>query len=170
MSTKIDSDVTQVLDGAFNAFSDAMKAGVQAQEEFARFWSSALNGNSSPLGDWQKRTKQMFDETVPAVQKQAGEYLKLIEQNYRRSVDLFKKAIDGDQNGNSPVGNLRDRTRKLWDESVAVVKENSQAMAQANVKVLELWTDILRKNLEQGEAAIKAATASVAKSAAAATK
>jgi hypothetical protein len=161
---KFDSaDVTQVLDGAFNAFGDAMKAGVQAQEEIAKFWSNAINGGAGPLGDWQKRTKLMFDETVPAVQKQASEWLKLIEQNYRRSVDLMKKAMDGEQNG--AVGNFREKTKKLWEESVACVKENSEAMAQANVKVLELWTEILRKNLEQGEAAFKAATASVAKAA-----
>jgi hypothetical protein len=39
-------------------------------------------------------------------------------------------------------------------------------MAQANVKVLELWTEILRKNVEQGEAAFKAAATTVAKAAA----
>ena len=161
---KFDSDVSQVLDGAFNAFGDAMKAGVQAQEEVAKFWSNALSGGAGPLGDWQKRTKLMFDEAVPAVQKQASEWLKLIEQNYRRSVDLMKKAVDGEHD--SAVGNFREKTKKLWEESVAVVKENSEAMAQANVKVLELWTEILRKNVEQGEAAFKAAATTVAKAAA----
>ena len=162
-ATRIDSDVTQVMDGAFNAFGDAMKAGVQAQEEIARFWSNTFSSNGGPLGDWQKRSKLMFEDAVPAVQKQATEWLKLAEQNYRRSVELMKKAMDGDQNG--AAGNFREKTKKLWDESVAVVKESSEAMAQANVKMLELWTDILRKNLEQGEAAIKAATVSAVKSA-----
>src|SRR6059058_4554988 len=97
-ATKIESDVTQVLDGAFNAFGDAMKAGVQAQEEIAKFWTKSFNGGSGPLGDWQKRTKLMFEDAVPAVQKQTAEWLKLVEQNYRRSVDLMKKALDGEQN------------------------------------------------------------------------
>src|SRR3954452_8739507 len=110
-ATKNESDVTQVLDGACNAFGDAMKAGVQAQEEMTRFWTNALNGSANPLGDWQKRTKLMFEDTVPAVQKQAAEWLKLIEQNYRRSVELMKKAMDGEQNG--AAGNLRDKTKKL---------------------------------------------------------
>jgi hypothetical protein len=162
-ATKIESDVTQVLDGAFNAFGDAMKAGVQAQEEIAKFWTKSFNGGAGPLGDWQKRTKLMFEDAVPAVQKQTAEWLKLVEQNYRRSVDLMKKALDGEQNGTA--GNFGERTQKLWQESLAVVKENSEAMAQANVKMLELWSDILRKNLDQGEAAIKAAAANVAKSA-----
>jgi hypothetical protein len=160
-ATKFDSDVTQVMDGALNAFGDAMKAGVQAQEEIAKFWTGAFNGNGGPLGDWQKRSKVMFEDTVPAVQKQATEWLKLVEQNYRRSVELMKKALDGEQNG--AAGNFREKTKKLWEESLSVVKENSEAMAQANVKMLELWTDILRKNLEQGEAVIKAATANATK-------
>ena len=156
MSTKTESDVMQVLDTAVNAFGDAMKAGVKAQEEMSKCWSDALS-SGNPLGDWQKRSRQMFDEAVPAAQRQTQELLKLVEQNYRRSVDLLKKALDTD--GNGAVDGLRDKIRALWEESVAVVKENTESMAQLNVKILEAWTDLLRKNFEQGEAAIKSAAA-----------
>jgi hypothetical protein len=156
MSTKIDSDVMQVLDTAVTAFGDAMKAGVKAQEEMSRWWSDAYS-SANPLGDWQKRTRQLFDEAVPTAQKHTQEFLKLVEQNYRRSVELLKKAVDTNHNG--AVDGLQEKLRGLWEESISVVKENTEAMAQANVKLLEAWTELLRKNFEQGEAAIKSAAA-----------
>lgn len=156
MSTKTESDVMQVLDTAINAFGDAMKTGVKAQEEMSRWWTDALScGN--PLGDWQKRSRQLFDEAVPAAQRHTQEFLKLVEQNYRRSVDLLKKAVDTDHNG--AVDGMREKIRALWEESVAIVKENTEAMAQANVKLLEAWADLLKKNFEQGEAAARSAAA-----------
>jgi polyhydroxyalkanoate synthesis regulator protein len=159
MVTKSDYDVSQMFDSAINAFGDAMKAGVKAQEEIVKWWSNSLNGGT-PLGDWQKRSKQMFDEAVPAAQRNAEEWLKVVEQNYRRSVELLKKAMDSDQNG--AVNSLRDKTRKLWEESLTVVKENAESMAQANVKMMELWTDLMRKNLEQTEAVMKQTAAAAA--------
>jgi len=157
MSTKTESDVTQILDTAANAFSDAMKAGVKAQEEISRLWSDAVCcGN--PLGDFQKRSRLMFDEAVPTAQRQTVELLKLVEQNYRRSVELLKKAVNSEQNGGA-IESMQEKLHELWEEAVSVVKQNTEAMSQANVKLLEAWTDLLRKNFESGEAVIKSAAA-----------
>jgi polyhydroxyalkanoate synthesis regulator protein len=156
MSTKVESDVMQVLDTAVNAFGDAMKAGVKAQEEMSKWWSDALS-NGNPLADWQKRTRQLFDDAVPTAQRHTQELLKLVEQNYRRSVELLKRALNMDHSG--AVDGLQEKIRELWEESVSVVKENTEAMAQVNVKILEAWTDLMRKNFEQGEAAIRSAAA-----------
>jgi len=141
-----DSEVTQVLDSAIGAFGDALKAGVKAQEQIVKWWSGAAE-SANPLADWQRRSRQFFEEGVPAVQKQAEEWMKLIEQNYRRSIDLLKKAADADSNG--ALDGFRDKLRILWEESVSVVRENAEAMAKANVKMLETWSELLRKNLEQ---------------------
>lgn len=163
MSTKTESDVMEVLDSAVGAFGDAIKTGIKAQEEMSKWWSDALACGNNPLGDWQKRSRLMFDEAVPAVQRHSQDFLKLIEQNYRRSVELLKKVVDTD--GNGAVDGLKEKIQNLWEESVTVVKENTEAMAQANVKLLEAWTEMLRKNFEQGEAAIKSATSAAAKAA-----
>ena len=160
MSTRTESDVMQVLDTTVNAFGDAMKAGVKAQEEMSKCWFDMLSSGNL-LGDWQKRSRQMFDDAVPAAQRQTQELLKLVEQNYRRSVDLLKKALNTDHNGT--VDGLQERIRALWEESASMVKENTESMAKLNVETLEAWTGLLRKNFEQGEAAIKSAAATAAK-------
>jgi len=159
MATR-DSDVMQVLDSAMGAFGDALKTGVKAQEEMLK-WCTSTVDNTNPLGEWQKRARQFFDDGVPAVQKQAEEWLKLVDQNYRRSVDLLKKAVDSEHGGT--LDNIHEKLRNLWEESVTVVKENTQAMAQANVKLMETWSQLLKKNLEQCDKGFAAAAHKAAK-------
>ncbi|HTW95598.1 MAG TPA: hypothetical protein VMD30_12425 [Tepidisphaeraceae bacterium] len=165
MSTKTEFDATEVLESAANAFGDAMKAGVKAQEEVVKWWTNALDGGCGcQVTDFRKRAKQLFDEAVPAAQKQAQDWIKLIDSNSRRSIDLLRKALDADQEG--VAAGFTDAARKLWEESIAVVKENIETLTQTNVKMLEVWADLLRKSVEQGESAVKAA-ASKAKQASA---
>ena len=158
MSVKTDFDATEILESAANAFGDAMKAGVKAQEEVVRWWSSALDGGCGcQTADFRKRAKQLFDEAVPAAQKQAQDWMKLIDSNARRSIDLLRRALDADQEG--VAAGFTDAARKLWEESIAVVKENIETMTQANVKMLEVWSDLLRKSVDQTNDAKAAAKA-----------
>jgi hypothetical protein len=156
MSTKTEADVKQVMDTATNAFGDAMKAGVKAQEDMTKWWSDTF-ACGNPLGDFQKKSRLFFDEIGPAAQRHTQEFLKIIEQNYKRCVDLLRKAVDMDHN--ESIDGRWEKVRELWEESVNVVKENTEAMAQANVKLMEAWAEMLRKHFEQDEAFKSAAAA-----------
>jgi len=149
MDTKVDFDVSQMLDGAVDTFGQALKAGVKAQEDITKWWSNSLNGGGI-MGDWQKRSKEFIDETIPTTQNHAQELTKLAEQNYRRSVDLLKKAMKADSDPSFNAG--AERVRKLWEESMAVVKENTTAMVQTNSKLMEAWAGLLQKKMQQGVA------------------
>jgi hypothetical protein len=48
----------------------------------------------------------------------------------------------------SPVtaADLQAKAQGLFEAAVEVVRENTTALAQANLKVLELWADVLRQN------------------------
>jgi polyhydroxyalkanoate synthesis regulator protein len=150
MTTKaIEANVTEVFDSALRTYGDAMKAGVRMQEDVAKWWADALEAGG-PIQDWQKRSRAVFTETVPAAQKNAEEWLKLVEQNYRRSMELLRKAMQQAQNvyganGASDVAEeARERTQELWRSSIELVQENVSAMAQANAKMLELWSGMLK--------------------------
>lgn len=149
MGAKIDFDVSQVLDGAVDTFGQALKAGAKAQEELVNFWSNSFS--SGPYGnDYVKRSKDFLSDSASAAQNHAQEWMKLAEQNYRRSVDLLKKAVKADPDPNFTVGS--ERVRKLWEDSMTVVKENTDAIVQTNTRLAEVWTGLLRKNVEEGAA------------------
>ncbi|HUB24584.1 MAG TPA: hypothetical protein VL992_04070 [Tepidisphaeraceae bacterium] len=147
MSTKTGFDVTEILENATTAFGDAIKAGAKAQEDIVKFWTNSFEG-ACPVSEFQKRGRQFVEEAVPAAQKQAQDWLKVVDANSRRAIDLLRRATDVE--GDSISAGFTDAARKLWEESIDVIKENVQSLTQANVKMLEVWSDLLRKSLEEG--------------------
>lgn len=153
MPVTTEADVSQMFDTAMNAFNDTMKVGFKAQEEIIKFWSGNLAGSTNggnPVAEWQKRTRALLDQATPAVQKNAEEFVKLVEQNYKKSMELMKKAVEADQT--VAVSNMAERTQKLWQGLLDMVRDNAQAMAQANVRLVELWAELVRSGIEKGSA------------------
>ena len=135
------SSVTTFFDQATTAFGEALKGGVKLQEQVAGYWTDALK--AVPTADFQKKSRFLGD-AVPTAQKNVEEYVKVVDANYKRSVALLKKACEG----TSPVtpADLQAKAQGLFEAAVEVVKENTTALAQANLKMLELWADVLREN------------------------
>jgi len=142
-ATATKDGVSGLFDQAVTTFGDALKAGVKIQEEVGKWWSDALE-QAGPVTEWQKKSRAMVSEAIPAAQKNAEEWLKLVEQNYKRSMTLLKKAFET----NADPAEIRAKTQQLWEESMELIRDNAQAMADANKKVLELWAGMLKKNVE----------------------
>ena len=155
MAVKNDT-ATSLFDQAVGTFGDAMKAGVKIQEEIAHWWSGALQ-QAGQVNQWNDRTRAVLSEAIPAAQKNAEQLTKLVEQNYHRSLELLKLTVNGD--GANGTQELQNKTRKLWETSLELIRENTHAMAQTHVKVLELWGDFLRKLSATAAPAVAAAGA-----------
>jgi hypothetical protein len=154
MATKtVDANFTGLFDQAMENFSEAFKAGVKMQEDIANWWSETLD-QAGPAQEWQRRSRAILSDAMPAAQKNAEEWLKVVEENNFRSMELLKKAFSGDSV--STPGEFQEKLKDFWEESLEVLKENTQAMAQANAKVMDLWAEVLRKNMT---AAVKSASA-----------
>ncbi len=147
---------TGLFDQAAQTFSEAFRAGVKMQEDITKWWSDTLD-QAGPINEWQKKSRAIVNEAIPAAQKNAEEWLKVVEDNYNRSMDLMKKAFS---NGTSNPAELQAKLRYLWEASLDVLRDNAQAMAQANVKMLDMWTDVMRKNVS---AVAKTAAAAASK-------
>lgn len=151
-----DSGVKQMLETAVSAFGDTVKAGVKGQEQVTKYLSTALR-DTGTLEEWQKRSKAILDQTTPAVHKSAEEWIKLTEQNYKRGVELLNKAVE--TTGDKSVTDVNARSQKLWQAAVELVRENAEATAQVNIRLFELWSDIARKNVEEGQTFVSSVTA-----------
>ena len=144
---QVESEAANVFEQAVQTFGDAIKAGVKIQEDVARWWTDVFD-QAGAMQAWQKRSRAIVNEAIPAVQKSAEEWLRVLEQNYRRSIELLKMAMEADPNAGSEV---RTRNQELWEASLDFVRESAQSMAQANVKMMEQWSEILRRNMECAE-------------------
>lgn len=152
MNATVESTMTGLFDQAVRSFGDAIKAGVKMQEDATRWWSDTLE-KSSPLADWQKRSLAGVKEAIPVAQKNAEEFLRLVEGNYRKSVDLLKRAFE--TRDADTIADLQGRIQELWEGSMKMVKEAAQTVAQNNVKMMEFYAELLRKNMEGAAAAAK---------------
>jgi len=142
MPATYEAPLTGLFDQAAQSFSDALKAGVKAQEQIAGFWSDALSKTSAD--DYQKRARGLFTNTFPVVQKTSEDYLRLVDTNYRKSVEALKKACDGAP-GTTPA-EFQTKAQSLFETAVDLVKENTQALTQTNLRVVEAWADLVRQN------------------------
>jgi len=132
---------TQMFDQGVQAIGEAVKAGVKIQEEIGKWWSYALEQVGS-IQDWQKKSQAVASEVLPAAEKNTAEWFKVMEQNYKRGLELSKKSLCC----NESAGDVQTRSRELFAAAVDTVRDNAQAIAQANVKAMETWAEVLRKS------------------------
>jgi hypothetical protein len=150
MSDKTKVPGTDLFDQAVKNYEQALKTGVRLQEECGKWWTNLLNQTTSPQ-DWQKNITSGLNETFLAAEKNMEATLRLMEQNSRRSLDLLKQATESAQSASTADGQAR--LQKLWQTSLELLENNAQAITQANVKLVETWTQFARKSTERATAA-----------------
>jgi len=146
---QMEGNIADLFDQAVETLGGAMRAGVKFQEDMAQFWSDALNQIGS-VQEWQKKSSAVLSDAIPTAQKSADEYLRLLDQSYHSSLDLLKKAFES-----ARYESMSDRAMKaenLWESSLQTMRSNTQAMAQANVRVMESWAEFLKKNVDSATA------------------
>lgn len=112
---------------------------MKAQEETVKFWGEAV-GKVNPVpagaGEW-----------LPTAQKNADEYLHLLESSYRRNAELLKKIVNAQKTGNG--GGLEKSAHDLWEAAMEVARDNIQEVANTNLRVAQAWTELIKKGASQ---------------------
>jgi hypothetical protein len=137
---------SDVFEQAIKNYEQTLRAGLKLQEEAGRWWGNLLNQATSAQ-DLQKRIVAITNEVIAPAQKRMEEYLKVVEDNNRTSVDLMKKAVEVGQ-----VTNPKESQAKLadfCDVSLNALKANSAAVAQINGKMIDSWIGFVKKNIAE---------------------
>lgn len=161
MEVKQQKMMADLFEQAAETCNSAFRTGIRMQEEVARWWTGLL-GDSSPIQDLQKRAQSMMTDAMPLVQKTAEEGLWMMDQNYRNSLDLFKKIFDTAQA--QSASEAREKFQAFWEASLGTMRTNTQAVVQANARALETWSEFLRRNLEGKPPEAKTSSKSAASS------
>lgn len=166
--TKAEAQVTNLFDQGVQTFGEALKAGVKMQEEAARWWSDALD-QQGPVGEFQKQSKALVAEVLPVAQKSTEEWMKVWEQNYRRGLDLVRQAWNpggaaaAATTATGGADAAQARGQQVWESSMRLVRDSTQAAAAANVHMMEAWAGVLKKAANGHAAVTEAATERAAK-------
>src|SRR5262245_56515189 len=108
---------------AFGIFGDSLKVAMKAQEDTVRFWGEAFQ-KAGPV-------QSVAGELMVTAEKNANEYLRLLEASYRRNADLLKKVMQ-QGHGNGDGNTLEKQTRDWWEASIETVRDNAQDLASTN--------------------------------------
>lgn len=138
--------VSDVFDQAVKNYEQTLRAGLKLQEEAGRWWGNLLNQAGSTQ-DLQKRIVAITNEVIAPAQKRMEEYLKIVEDNNRTSVELLKKAVEATQ-----VASRSESQEKLadfCDVSLSASKANSAAIAQINSKMIDSWIGYVKKSTSE---------------------
>jgi len=137
--------VDDLFEQAMKNYELALKTGVKLQEESAKMWTNILSQASTPQ-DLGKKVKAWSDDCIPQTQKVLEEYVKLIEQNSRTSVDLLKKAVATCQAATAQEA--QSRFLSLWETSLGSLRDAAVAITQANARVADSVMGYARKAWE----------------------
>jgi hypothetical protein len=136
MSAKSGTQVQELFQEALKNYGQALQAGLKMQEDTAKWWTDFMAQANSPQ-EWQTRMNKLAADAIPQVQQRIAESLKTIEQTSRASLDLLQRACQ-----TAPVDSVsaaQAGLNELWESSLQAMRQNAQAITQANSKVVESW-------------------------------
>jgi hypothetical protein len=144
MTTKATGSPAQLLDQAAQTYFGAVKNGLRLQEDIATQWVELFR--KADGGEYLPEAFQhAVKETIPLAQKQTDDALKLIEKSTRQSLDLLSDAFEAGEA--STPAEAQARLEKLWEGSLATLRDNAEAMVHANARLMESWAAIAKKNV-----------------------
>lgn len=135
----LQNDVSHLFEEALKSFDTAVKTGVKMQQDLTRVWADAL-AKVDPTAGLDARTQAALHEAFPATQKSIEECLKLIDKATQSSLELMKKAISGGAVQSLP--DMKARTQEIWEASLTALRNQAQAMVDANSRVLDAWMQV----------------------------
>ena len=132
-------DAEKLMDEAVTTFQTAINTGVKLQEEAMKIVTETVHEYASPEAT-QKFNTVLKEQTIPATQKNMQEMLDLMNQNASSSLDLLKKSLEVGQGAN--LEDVQQRTCALWEDTLSVMRKNSQALVQSNQRIVDSFTQL----------------------------
>jgi len=136
MSGKTSTPIQELFQEALKNYGQALQAGLKMQEDSAKWWSEFMAQTNSPQ-EWQAKMNKVAAESIPQAQQRIAESLKTIEQTSRTSLDLLQKACQAAPS--DPMATAQASMNELWEATCQAMRQNAQAITQANAKVVESW-------------------------------
>jgi len=150
MATKTADVGSEAFAQAVDTFDAALKNGAKVQQEVINWWSE-LAGQSN-ANDFRDRVQHLAAEAMPLAQKSLEEQFKLFDESYKSCLDLLKQGFEATQA--ESVSDLQAKTLALWETSLKTLRNNTEALVQANRKAMSSFADLAaRKNAGKKAAA-----------------
>lgn len=120
-------------------WNTAFQTSAQIQEEAARHFTGLLTA-SGAIPQWQKQPQVLFTQTIQAAQKSMEEAMRVVNESTRRNLDLFEKGLEAGRAESASKGQAK--AREVWEATLGVIRADTQAVVEANARVLQSWVEL----------------------------
>jgi hypothetical protein len=135
------NNATELFGQAARSFESAIQTGIKLQEESVKCVTDMLGNIGSPQ-KWQKKAQDVMEDMVGASQKNMDEAVQVMNDNAKVSMDLLKKAFESRP---ADANEAQSRAMNLWETSLGMLRNNTEAVLRANTRVVEAWTEMAKK-------------------------
>ena len=139
----------ELFDQAIKSYEHALRTGVRLQEDAARWWTNLFH-QTSWTQDWPRQVSSAMSQAIPTAQKNMEESIRLIDQSSKTSLSFFKRAVDAPRSGNT--SDMQTHVQEMWQSSLNVLQSNMQAISESQARLMESWTDFVRKGAASASA------------------
>lgn len=131
-----------LFDEAADTFVNAFKTCVHLQEETAKKCFDVVKGWGE-TDDWTKQYQQFVEQTMPNMKKASEESMALWKKNAEKTMALLTEGFATTQ---APtLTEAQERLQKLWEESLAAMKENTETVVKRSSEAMQAYADYMKE-------------------------
>lgn len=137
------ADSTQkAVQDALKFFEDALKSGIQLQEESIKFWKDVLEQTGSPE-ELRKKLESLTKDSLPLDKQRLEDITRVFQDSAKQCTDLFAKTMSLYQVSSPAEG--QDRLQDLVETSLSALRSNVHAVVDMNSQMTRSWDDMLNR-------------------------
>jgi hypothetical protein len=132
MSATID----EIFHEAMRSYEQALKSGIQLQEESANLWKDLLTKLGSPE-EFQAKLESMTADAFPKARKRMEHFVETFNRTSNQTIDLFEKTQA------TSVTDAQRRVQDLIDSSLSALRVNVHSALNTNAKIIASWKELV---------------------------
>lgn len=136
-----DSSQKAVQD-ALKFFEDALKSGIQLQEESVQLWKDVLEKAGSPE-ELRKKLESLTKDALPLNKTRLEDMTKVFQDSAKQCSELFSKTVNLYQVSSPAEG--QQRLQDLVECSLSALRSNVHAVVDMNSQITKSWDEVLNR-------------------------
>ena len=131
--------IDKVFQEAMRSYENALKSGIQVQEESVSLWKDLLTKLGSPQ-DFQAKLESMTADAFPKARERMEEFVETFNRTSSQTVSLFEKTLSVYQATSVPEA--QRRMHDLIESSLATLRVNVHSALNTNAKLIASWKEL----------------------------
>jgi predicted RNase H-like HicB family nuclease len=141
-TTQTADNAQDVLQDAIKFYEEALKSGIQLQEESLTLWKNLLKQLGTPE-ELREKLESLSGGAFPEAKEKIEEIMKAFQENSKQGMELCTKALSVYQSPNWMEGQAR--FQDLMETSLTTMRNNVHTVLDTNAKLMESWNELVER-------------------------